>query len=43
MRIFLAAIVVIIGVNMGLSMLNSEMMETIKQRNESMERAIDKM
>jgi hypothetical protein len=43
MRIFLAAIVVIIGVNMGLSILNSEMMETIKQRNESMERDIDKM
>ena len=43
MRIFLAAIVVIIGVNMGLSMLNSEMMETIKQRNESMQKTIEKM
>ena len=43
MRIFLAAIVVIIGVNMGLSMLNSEMMETITKRNESMQKAIEKM
>ena len=43
MRIFLAAIVVIIGVNLGLSILDSKMTETIKQRNESMQKAIEKM
>ena len=43
MRIFFAAIIVLLGVNFGIELRNSSMVELIKERNEQLERAIDQM
>jgi hypothetical protein len=43
MRIFFAAIIVLLGVNFGIELMNSSMVELIKERNEQLERAIDQM
>lgn len=43
MRIVLAAIVVIVGANMLVSILNSNMMKTIEERNTRMEKLINEM
>ena len=43
MRIFFAAIIVLLGVNFAIELMNSSMVELIKERNEQLERAIDQM
>tara|TARA_B100001094_G_scaffold330328_1_gene395282 strand:- start:128 stop:259 length:132 start_codon:yes stop_codon:yes gene_type:complete len=43
MRIFLAAIVVILTANLLVDLLDSNMMEMIEERNESLEKAIESM
>ena len=43
MRIFFLAIIVLLGVNFGIELMNSSMVELIKERNEQLERAIDQM
>tara|TARA_B100002019_G_scaffold156379_1_gene134659 strand:+ start:364 stop:495 length:132 start_codon:yes stop_codon:yes gene_type:complete len=43
MRIFLAAIVVILGANLLIDLLDSNMVEMIKERNEQLEKAIESM
>jgi len=43
MRIFLAAIVVILTANLLVDLLDSNMMEMIQERNESLEKAIESM
>tara|TARA_R100001463_G_scaffold108870_2_gene163414 strand:- start:1477 stop:1608 length:132 start_codon:yes stop_codon:yes gene_type:complete len=43
MRIFLSAIVILLGVNLLVDLLDSNMMEMIEERNESLERAIESM
>ena len=43
MRIFFAAIIVLLGVNFGIELMNSSMVELIKERNQQLERAIDQM
>ena len=43
MRIFFAAIIILLGVNFGIELMNSSMVELIKERNEQLERAIDQM
>jgi hypothetical protein len=43
MRIFLAAIVVILSANLLVDLLDSNMMEMIEERNESLEKAIESM
>tara|TARA_A100001234_G_scaffold210131_1_gene209590 strand:+ start:1022 stop:1153 length:132 start_codon:yes stop_codon:yes gene_type:complete len=43
MRIVLAGIVVIVGANMLVSILNSNMMKTIEERNTRMEKLINEM
>ena len=43
MRIFLAAIVVILGANLLIDLLDSNMVEMIQERNEQLEKAIESM
>ena len=43
MRIFFAALVVILGANLGIELLNSNMTEIIKQRNESIQQTINNL
>jgi len=43
MRIFLSAIVILLGANLLVDLLDSNMMEMIEERNESLERAIESM
>ena len=43
MRIFLSAIVILLGANLLVDLLDSNMMEMIQERNESLERAIESM
>ncbi len=43
MRIFLAAIVVILTANLLVDLLDSTMMETIQERNETLEKALKSM
>jgi len=43
MRIFLATIVVILGANLLIDLLDSNMVEMIKERNEQLEKAIESM
>ena len=43
MRIFLSAIVILLGVNLLVDLLDSNMMEMIQERNESLEKAIESM
>ena len=43
MRIFFAALVIILGANLGIELMNSNMVDLIKERNNQLERAIDRM
>ena len=43
MRICLSAIVILLGVNLLIDLLDSDMMEVIKERNETIQRQIDAM
>jgi len=43
MRIFFVAVVVILGANLGIELLNSNMTEIIKQRNESIQKTINNL
>jgi len=43
MRIFFTVIIVLLGVNFGIELMNSSMVDLIKERNNQLERAIDQM
>ena len=43
MRIFFVAVVVILGANLGIELLNSNMTQIIKQRNESIQQTINNL
>ena len=43
MRIFLSAIVILLGANLLIDLLDSNMMEVINERNETIQRQIDQM
>ncbi len=43
MRIFFVAVVVILGANLGIELLNSNMTEIIKDRNESIQQTINNL
>ena len=43
MRIFFIAVVVILGANLGIELLDSNMTEIIKQRNESIQQTINNL
>jgi len=43
MRICLSAIVILLGANLLIDLLDSDMMEVINERNETIQRQIDQM
>ena len=43
MRIFLSAIVVILGVNLLIDLMDSNLVDVMKDRNEKIQRQIDRM
>ena len=43
MRIFFAALVVILGANLGIELLDSNMTQILKERNESIQRSINNL
>ena len=43
MRLFFSVIFILLGVNLGIELMNSSMVDLIKERNEQLERAIDQM
>jgi len=43
MRIFLSAIVILLGANLLIDLLDSDMMSIMKERNETIQRTIDQM
>ena len=43
MRIFFAAIVVILAANLGIELLDSNMTQIIRERNESIQRSINNL
>ncbi len=43
MRIFLSAIVILLGANLLIDLLDSDMMSIMKERNETIQRSIDQM
>ena len=43
MRIFLSAIVVILGVNLLIDLMDSNLVDVLKDRNETIQRQIDQM
>ena len=43
MRIFLSAIVVILGVNLLIDLMDSNLVDVMKDRNETFQRQIDRM
>tara|TARA_B100000925_G_scaffold255136_1_gene208339 strand:- start:575 stop:706 length:132 start_codon:yes stop_codon:yes gene_type:complete len=43
MRIFFIALVVILGANLGIELLNSNMTQIIKDRNESIQKSINNL
>jgi hypothetical protein len=43
MRLFFTVIIVLLGVNFGIELMNSSMVDLIKERNNQLERAIDQM
>ena len=43
MRIFLSAIIILLGANLLIDLLDSDMMEVINERNETIQRQIDAM
>lgn len=43
MRIFLASIVILLGANLAVDLMDSDMVELIQERNEQIQRTIDRM
>jgi hypothetical protein len=43
MRIFFAALIVILAANLGIELLDSNMTQIIKERNESIQRSINNL
>ena len=43
MRLFFVALVVILAANLGIELLDSNMTQIIKERNESIQRSIDNL
>jgi len=43
MRIFLSAIVILLGANLLIDLLDSDMMSIMKERNETIQRSMDRM
>ena len=43
MRIFFTALVIILGANLGIELMNSNMVDLIQERNNQVQRAIDRM
>ena len=43
MRIFLSAIVVLLGANLIIDLLDSDMVQIMQERNETIQRSIDRM
>ena len=43
MRICLSAIVILLGVNLLIDMLDSDMVQIMQERNETIQRSIDRM
>ena len=43
MRLFFLALFVILGANLGIQLLDSNMTQIIKERNETIQRSIDKL
>ena len=43
MRLFFLALFVILGANLGIELLDSNMTQIIKERNETIQRSIDKL
>ena len=43
MRIFLSAIVILLGANLLVDLLDSDMMSIMKERNETIQRSMDQM
>jgi len=43
MRIFFATVVVLLGANFAIELMNSNMVDLMEERREQMERAIDRM
>ena len=43
MRIFLSAIVILLGANLLIDLLDSDMVQIMKERNETIQRSIDQM
>ena len=43
MRIFFATVVVLLGANFAIELMNSSMVDLMQERREQMERAIDRM
>ena len=43
MRIFLASIVILLGANLAVDLMDSDMVEVMQERNEQIQRTIDRM
>jgi|OM-RGC.v1.038891241 hypothetical protein len=43
MRIFLASIVILLGANLAVDLMDSDMVELMQERNEQIQRTIDRM
>ena len=43
MRIFLASIVILMGANLAVDLMDSDMVELMQERNEQIQRTIDRM
>ena len=43
MRIFLSAIVILLGANLAVDLMDSDMVELMQERNEQIQRTIDRM
>ena len=43
MRIFLSAIVIILGVNLLIDLMDSNLVDVMKERNETIQRQLDQM
>jgi len=43
MRLFFTVIFILLGVNLGIELMNSSMVDLLQERNNQLERAIDRM
>ena len=43
MRIFLASIIILLGANLAVDLMDSDMVELMQERNEQIQRTIDRM